>query len=111
MLERSQRGDLDIADWLFWFFACLDRAIDGAEALPDNVLRKAAFWREVATLPLINRLLDGFDGKLTSSKWAKLTKVSPDTALRDISDLVARGVLTKDDGGGRSTSYSIRPLG
>ncbi len=113
-LERTQKGDLDITDWILWFLACLDRAIAGAERILANVLRKAAFWRAIETQPLnerqrtmINRLLDGFEGRLTSSKWAKLTKVSPDTALRDITDLVARGILMKDDGGGRSTSYSL----
>ncbi|MBS1183499.1 MAG: cell filamentation protein Fic [Proteobacteria bacterium] len=116
-LERMQKGDLDITDWLLWFLACLGRAIDGAETILASVLRKAAVWREMETQPLnerqrvmINRLLDGFEGKLTSSKWAKLTKVSPDTALRDVNDLVARGLLVKDESGGRSTSYSLRQL-
>lgn len=114
-LERTQKGDLDITDWIIWFLACFDRAIGGAEHILGNVLRKAAFWRALETQPLnerqramINGLLDGFEGKLTSSKWAKLTKVSPDTALRDITDLLARGVLMKDEGGGRSTSYSLK---
>lgn len=117
ILERTQRGDLDITEWIVWFLACLDRAIDGAEAVLGNVLRKARFWRRMEAQPLndrqrtmINRLLDGFDGKLTSSKWAKLTKVSPDTALRDINDLVARGVLNKDEPGGRSTNYSLNSV-
>lgn len=114
-LERAQKGDLDITDWILWFLACLDRAIEGAERILGTVLRKAAFWRKPETQPLndrqramINRLLDGFEGKLTSSKWAKFTKVSPDTALRDITDLVARDILVKDDAGGRSTSYSLK---
>lgn len=113
-LERAQKGDLDITDWILWFLACLDHAIAGAEQIHDNVLRKATFWCATETQPLndrqramINRLLEGFEGKLTSSKWAKLTKVSADTALRDITDLIARGILVKDDGGGRSTSYSL----
>ena len=115
LLESTQRGDLDITDWIIWFLACLDRAIDGAEQILANVYRKAAFWRDVEGQPLndrqramINRLFDGFEGKLTSSKWAKLMKVSPDTALRDVNDLVARGILIKDEGGGRSTSYSLK---
>ncbi|WP_456085325.1 Fic family protein [Magnetospirillum molischianum] len=114
-LERTQKGDLDITDWIIWFLACLDRAIDGAEQTLARVLCKAAFWREIEGQPLnerqhamINKLLDGFEGKLTSSKWAKLMKVSPDTALRDISDLVARSILLKDESGGRSTSYSLK---
>jgi Fic family protein len=114
ILERTQRGGLDITAWLQWFLACLDRAFNGAEAILANVLRKARFWESVAGRPLgerqrkvINRLLDGFEGKLTTSKWATLTKTSADTALRDIDDLVARGILVKDAAGGRSTSYSL----
>ena len=117
VLERTQRGDLDITEWITWFLACLDRAIDGAEAVLGTVLRKARFWRRMEGQPLndrqrtmINRLLDGFEGKLTSSKWARLAKVSPDTALRDINDLVARGFLVRDEAGGRSTSYSLAGL-
>jgi Fic family protein len=114
ILERTQKGDLDITDWLQWFLGCLDRAFDGAEGILANVLRKVRFWETMAGQPLnerqrkvVNRLLDGFEGKLTSSKWAAMTKTSPDTALRDINDLVARGVLVRDEGGGRSTSYSL----
>ena len=117
VLERTQKGDLDITEWITWFLACLDRAIDGAEEVLGTVLRKARFWRRMEGQPvndrqraMINRLLDGFEGKLTSSKWAKLTKVSPDTALRDINDLMARGVLVKDEFGGRSTSYSLNSV-
>jgi Fic family protein len=114
ILESTQKDDLDITRWLLWFLACLDRAFAGAEATLDAVLRKARFWSQAAELPLnerqrkvLNRLLDGFEGKLTSSKWATLTKVSQDTAARDISNLVDRGLLRKDAGGGRSTSYSL----
>lgn len=113
-LERSQKGDLDVTGWLGWFLDCLDRAILGAEVTLGKVLRKARLWERLRDQPLndrqravINRLLDGFEGKLTSGKWATLTKVSTDTALRDITDLVALGVLRKDEGGGRSTSYSL----
>ena len=98
-----------------WFLACLVRAIDGAEQILAKVYRKATFWRDVEGQKLnerqramINRLFDSFEGKLTSSKWAKLMKVSPDTALRDVNDLVTRGILIKDEGGGRSTSYSLK---
>lgn len=114
LLETTQKGDLDITPWLLWFIACLDRAFDGAETILASVLRKARFWEALAGQPLnerqrkvINRLLDGFEGKLTNAKWAALAKTSPDTALRDINDLVSRGILAKEPGGGRSTSYSL----
>ena len=99
-----------------WFLGCLDRAFDGAEATLASVLRKARFWEVHAgesfndrQRKIVNRLLDGFEGKLTSSKWAKLTKCSQDTASRDINDLVEPGILEKDAAGGRSTSYSLVP--
>lgn len=114
MLEITQKGDLDITAWLEWFLACLDHAFDGAEAILKSTLNKARFWERHAGMPfnerqrdILNRLLNGFDGKLTSSKWAKLEKCSPDTALRDINGLLELGVLKKDSAGGRSTSYSL----
>jgi Fic family protein len=114
ILEATQKGNLDITQWLQWFLACLDRAFDGAEMTLASVLRKARFWDTYAHQPfndrqrkMLNRALDGFEGKLTNSKWKALTKTSSDTALRDIDDLVRRGILAKDVGGGRSTSYSI----
>ncbi|WP_417495462.1 Fic family protein [Maricaulis sp.] len=114
MLERTQKGDLDITVWLIWFLDVLDRAFDGAETTLAHVLTRARVWEKLAGQPLnerqskaINRLLDGFEGKMTSSKWAALTKTSADTALRDIQDLVARGVLVKLAGGGRSTGYGL----
>lgn len=114
MLEATQKGDLDVTPWLQWFLACLDRAFDRAETILASVLQKARFWEGHVAAPLnerqraiLNRLLDGFEGKLTSSKWAKLAKCSQDTALRDIDDLVKRGILSKDPAGGRSTSYSL----
>jgi Fic family protein len=114
ILEATQKSDLDVTVWLEWFLSCLDRAIEGAENTLSGVLRKARFWEAIKGQPLndrqhkvINRLLEGFEGKLTSSKWATLTKTSPDTALRDITDLVKRGILVRDPGGGRSTSYSL----
>jgi Fic family protein len=114
MLEATQKGDLDVTPWLEWFLACLDRALDGAENTLADVFRKAEFWKRHAGATfndrqrdMLNRLLDGFEGKLTSSKYAAIEKTSPDTALRDITDLVERGILTKDEGGGRSTSYSL----
>jgi len=117
ILEATQKADIDITSWLAWFLGCLDRAFDGAETILGAVLKKARFWEKFAGTGfndrqrlVINRLLDGFEGKLTSSKWAKLVKSSQDTALRDIDDLVRRGILTKDAGGGRSTSYSLRTI-
>jgi Fic family protein len=93
---------------------CLDRAFDGAETILASVFKKARFWKKHAgeTLnerqrAMIDRLLNGFEGKLTSSKWAKIAKCSQDTALRDVDDLIAKGILTKDAAGGRSTSYSL----
>ena len=115
MLERTQRGDLDITPWMMWFLGCLTRAIERAELLTASVIRKADVWRRLTDSGpvhdrqrlVMNRLLDGFEGGLTSSKYAKLAKCSPDTALRDIQDLVVRGVLTRNTGGGRSTSYRL----
>lgn len=116
MLETTQKGGLDITPWLLWFIGCLDRAFDGAETILANVMRKARFWDSMAGQSLndrqrkvVNRLLDGFEGKLTNAKWAAITKASSDTALRDINDLVARGILERDAAGGRSTSYSLVP--
>ena len=114
MLEATQKGDLDITRWLEWFLACLDRAFDGAEKVLLSVFRKAEFWKVHAATSLndrqrniLNRMLDGFEGKLTSSKWAKIEKCSADTALRDINELVVHGILARDKAGGRSTSYSL----
>jgi len=114
ILERTQRGDLNITEWLEWFLACLDRAVEGAEKILANVFLKADFWKkhEGQTFndrqrDMLNRLMSGFEGKLTSSKWATIEKCSQDTASRDIDDLIARKVLKKDEGGGRSTSYSL----
>jgi Fic family protein len=117
-LEATQKGDMDVTGWLEWFLACLLRAVQGAEETLAQVLAKARFWQHWAGMPmndrqikLLNKLLDGFDGKLTSSKWAAIGKCSQDTALRDITELVERGVLTKSAASGRSTSYELAPLG
>jgi Fic family protein len=118
ILERTQKQSLDVTEWLAWFLATLHRAVDQAQLSLDAVLAKTRFWQRwaapAAAAPLnerqvkvVNRLLDGFEGKLTSSKWAAIAKCSPDTALRDITDLLARGVLRKSDAGGRSTSYEL----
>jgi len=113
-LERTQKGTLDVSPWQEWFLSCLRRAIEGSQDTLGAVLEKARFWERFAQQSLnarqvkvLNRLLDGFEGKLTTSKYAKLTKSSQDTAYRDILDLVERGALRKDPGGGRSTSYSV----
>jgi Fic family protein len=114
ILEATQKGDLDITEWLEWFLDCLDHAFDRATTILASVLRKARFWKKHANQKfndrqraMIERLFEGFEGKLTSSKWAQLTKSSQDTALRDIDALVAKGVLAKEAAGGRSTSYSL----
>jgi Fic family protein len=113
-LERTQKGDLDITEWIVWFLQCLDRAFGGAETILASVLRKARFWGAHVSdalndrqRVLVNRLLNGFDGKLTSSKYATIAKCSQDTAARDIEDLFRRGILARDPAGGRSTSYSL----
>ncbi len=114
VLEATQKGDLDITAWLEWFLRCLGSAFAGAETILGTVLKKARFWEAHAgehfnerQRRILNRLFDGFEGKLTSSKWATLGKCSQDTASRDIDDLVKRGILSKDLAGGRSTSYSL----
>lgn len=117
ILERTQKRSMDVTEWLLWFLETLHRAVDQAQATLDTVLVKARFWQHWGSMPLngrqvkmLNKLLDGFDGKLTTSKWAAIAKCSQDTALRDISDLLTRGVLRKSDGGGRSTSYELDDL-
>jgi len=117
ILEATQRGDLDITKWLDWFLGCLDRAFEGAEVILASVLQKAKFWEAHASARLnerqrlvLNRLLNGFEGKLTSSKYAALAKTSQDTASRDIDDLMKQDLLVKDPGGGRSTSYSLAKI-
>lgn len=114
LLEATQKADLDVTGWLAWFLDCLDRAFDGAEQILSSVLAKAQFWDRHSEVSLnerqramINRLLNGFVGKLNTSKWAKLTKTSSDTALRDIQGLLEKGILVRDEAGGRSTSYSL----
>jgi Fic family protein len=117
ILEATQKADLDVTAWLEWFLGCLERAFAGAETILADVLRKARFWELHRGEPLnarqrkiLNRVLDGFEGKLTSSKWAKLGKCSQDTAFRDIDDLIRRGILVRNPGGGRSTSYSLAEI-
>ena len=114
ILEQTQRGTMDVTAWMEWFLGCLTRAIEGAQTALSGVIDKARYWEKLRDMPLndrqrlvITRLLEGFEGKLTTSKWAALTKSSTDTALRDIQQLVARGVLLRNEAGGRSTSYSL----
>jgi Fic family protein len=114
ILERTQKGTIDVTPWMAWFLGCLGRAIAGAHTTLAAVLSKARFWEAIAGAPLngrqrlvLNRLLDGFEGKLTTSKWAKLSKCSQDTALRDILNLAEQGILVRNPGGGRSTSYTL----
>ena len=117
ILERTQKQSLDVTEWLTWFLETLHRAVDQAQHTLDAVLAKTRFWQRWAApgsaplnerqVKLINRLLAGFEGKLTSSKGAAIAKCSPDTALRDITDLLVRGVLRKTAAGGRSTSYEL----
>ena len=114
VLERTQRGTSDVTDWMAWFLACLGRSIEAAGTALTTVLAKARFWEHAAGLPLnerqgrvLNRVLDGFEGKLTTSNWARLAKCSQDTALRDITILVGHGLLARNPGGGRNTSYRL----
>lgn len=113
-LEKCQRGSLDITEWMNWYLGCLRRAISESHTILGSVLERAEFWKRHAGVSfherqraMLNKLLDGFEGKLTSSKWAKMTKCSQDTAQRDIQDLIERGILKKEDAGGRSTSYRM----
>lgn len=120
ILEKTQKNinaiqdGIDITLWVEWFLNCLNRSFDMMETNLSDVLKKAAFWDKYSSAIInerqrliINMLFDGFEGKLKTSKWAKITKCSPDTALRDIADLIDKGILVKDPGGGRSTSYSL----
>lgn len=114
ILERTQKGSLEVTAWLQWFLGSLAAALATAQHSLDSVLAKARFWQRWATQPLnerqvklLNRLLDGFEGKLTTGKWAAIAKCSSDTALRDINELLATGVLRKTAAGGRSTSYEL----
>ena len=115
MFKRVQKGDLDITPWIIWFVGCLERAIQGSESVIGVVFAKRRFWERLAGVSLnerecmmLNKLLDGFTGKLTTAKWASIAKCSHDTALRDIHDLMNKQILVADHAGGRSTSYALR---
>ncbi|MDB5226999.1 MAG: hypothetical protein JWN78_1192 [Bacteroidota bacterium] len=115
ILEKTQKGTPDITEWMKWFLDCLEHALQVTETTLENVLKKAAFWEKHAHAvmserqrKMVNKLWDGFEGKLTSSKWAAMTKTSPDTALRDIQDLLQKNILRKEAAGGRSTNYELK---
>ncbi len=115
ILEKTQKGNLDITDWIKWFLSCLINALKSTDTILNRVLFKADFWNKHAkTLinerqkKLLNKILDGFEGKLTSSKWAKIAKCSKDTAIRDINDLIYKNILQKEEEGGRSTNYELK---
>ena len=117
ILEKTQKGDLDISEWIKWFLSCLINALKATDTVLSRVLLKADFWnRNSKTVinerqqKVLTKLLDGFDGKLTSIKWAKITKCSKDTAIRDINDLINKGILQKQPAGGRSTNYELKGL-
>lgn len=114
ILERTQKGEMDITEWILWFFGCLEQAITRASGTVEQTLRKASYWDRFRNIEInerqrkvINRLWDGFDGKLTSSKWAKICSCSQDTALRDITDLIAKGMLRNSGEAGRNTHYLL----
>jgi len=114
ILEKTQKGNSDITEWVEWFLLCLEKAIINSETILEDVLFKVKFWEKHQQTILndrqrmmLNKLLDGFEGKLKTTKCAKITKVSQDTALRDINDLITKGVLRKETTGGRSTNYEL----
>ncbi len=115
ILEKTQKGDLDITAWLLWFIECLDKAISFSEENIAGVMWKAKFWESHQSASfnerqrkMLTKLMDGFEGNVTSSKWAKIARCSPDTALRDILNLIEKGILEREEGGGRSTSYRMK---
>jgi len=114
ILEKTQKGDNVITEWLKWFLSCLINALKSTDKILTRVLIKANFWNKHSKTiinerqkKLLNKLLDGFEGKLTSSKWAKIAKCSKDTAIRDINDLIGKDILQKETAGGRSTNYEL----
>lgn len=115
ILEKTQKGDLDITGWIVWFLECLGKAVERSKSTYSAFLQKASLWNALETESLnerqklmLNRLLEGFQGHLTTSKWAKIAKCSQDTAYRDIADLVDKKILAKDSKGGRSTNYYLK---
>ncbi len=117
ILEKTQKGTLDVTEWIVWFLHCLLHALKASDTLLTKVLNKHRFWNKHATslfnsrqLKMVNKLLDGIFGNLNSSKWAKMSKCSADTALRDIHDLIEKGILVKNKAGGRSTQYELKKV-
>lgn len=115
ILEKTQKGNLDITEWVKWFLNCLINSIKSTDIVLNPVLFKAEFWKKHSTTKinerqkkLLNKIFDRFEGKLTSSKWAKIAKCSKDTAIRDINDLISKDILKKEEAGGRSTSYELK---
>lgn len=114
ILERTQKDELNITEWIIWFLGCLKNSIIHSTVIVDKVVAKHNFWMQYATKisndrqqVMLNKLMDNFEGNLNTSKWAKMTKTSPDTALRDITDLVNKGILIKANSDGRSTHYVL----
>lgn len=117
LLEKTQKGNLDITNWIIWFLSCLIKALKSTDTVLTKVLFKADFWQKYIHITindrqkkLLNKLMEGFEGKLTSSKWAKVAKCSKDSAIRDINDLIEKGILQKEAAGGRSTSYELKGM-
>jgi Fic family protein len=115
ILEKTQKGELEITEWIKWFLACLIQSLKSTNTILNKVLFKADFWNKNSgtvvnerQIKLLNRILDGFEGKLTSSKWAKIAKCSKDSAIRDINDLIQKNILQKEQAGGRSTNYELK---
>lgn len=115
ILEKTQKGKLDITEWIVWFLECLDRSMDSTDQVLEKINIRAKFWEANRSVALNSRqqkmvdtMLDDFCGKLNVSKWAKMCSCSTDTALRDIQDLLSKDIFTKDEGGGRSTSYKLK---
>lgn len=117
ILEQTQKGGLDVTNWIKWFLNCLINALKATDKVLNRVLFKANFWSKHSQVTLnarqkkvLNRLLDGFEGKLTSAKWAKIAKCSKDSAIRDINNLMDKSILQKTEAGGRSTSYELKAI-
>ena len=117
ILQKVQHSTGDITGWLEWFLHCLKNAMLATENITQKILRKAEFWKQHDHTPInerqrlvLNKLFDGFEGKLQTSKWAKITKISTDTALRDIKNLVEKGILQQTDEGGRNVNYKLADL-
>jgi Fic family protein len=117
ILEKTQKGDLDITDWVEWFLKCLLNAIENSDKLLQKIIYKHTFWMRNSGVTInerqrkiLNLLMDDFEGVLNTAKWAKIAKCSQDTALRDIQDLIEKEILVKSIEGGRSTNYEIKPI-